>query len=98
VGGAAGARRIVAAAAPAAAAQNVRRNPTILLVAAGPALLACANHTGGAYRWPNGPPGPGTALARFGPARRGPALCRHGGLPCRAVSDHRAEVAAQARH
>jgi hypothetical protein len=37
------------------------------------------------------------ALARYGPARPGPALCRHGGLPCRAVPDHRAEVAAQAR-
>jgi hypothetical protein len=47
---------------------------------------------------PNGSSGPSTALSRFGPARRGPALCRHGGLLCRAVSDHRAEVAAQARH
>jgi hypothetical protein len=58
----------------------------------------CRGAVDGEYRWPNGTPGPSSALARSGPARRGPALYRHGGLPCRAVSDHRAEVATQARH
>jgi hypothetical protein len=51
-----------------------------------------------AYRCPNGPPDPSPALARSGPARRGPALYRHDAFPCRAVSDHRAELPAQARH
>lgn len=72
VGGAAGARRIVAAAAPAAAAQNVRRNPTILLVA-GPALLACAISTGGgAIKHANG-----TVACGLGPS----SSCRSAFLP-----------------
>jgi hypothetical protein len=41
-------------------------------------------------RWPNGPPGPS-------PARCGPTLYRHGVFSCRVVSDHRAELPAQAR-
>jgi hypothetical protein len=49
------------------------------------------------YRWPNGPPDPSPVLARSGPARRGPTLYKQGGLPCQAMSDHRVEVAAQAR-
>jgi hypothetical protein len=48
------------------------------------------------YRWPDRPPGPSPTRARFGPARCGPTLSGPKPLSCRAVSDHRAEMLAQA--